>query len=61
MFDKASELYNKLLETYFHKSHDLSDAERKKMGKKIINPKSYSLKHIITGLNIKYRLINKDL
>ena len=61
MFDKASELYNKLLETYFHKYHDLSDAERKKMGKKIINPKSYSLKYIITGLNIKYRLINKDL
>ena len=28
-YDKASELFNKLLEIYFHKYNDLSDAEKK--------------------------------
>ena len=43
MYDKASELYNELLETYFDEYYDLWDAERKKMEIKY-KPKTLFLK-----------------
>ena len=60
MYDRASELYIDLLETYSDEYYDLLDAERIKMEHKY-KPKNSSLKHIIIicGLKMKNQLIKK--
>ena len=42
MYERTSELYNDLVETYFNEYYDLSDAERKKMKLKKLFLKAYN-------------------